>query len=91
MTIASLLVRLIGGKASDTWGRKAVLKVSSGFVLLAMIIIATAETRLQLILGMSLYGFAQGVSSPTLLAWATDLSDPNARGRGLPPLRSFIF
>jgi MFS family permease len=86
MTIASLLVRLIGGKASDTWGRKAVLKVSSGFVLLAMIIIATADTRLQLILGMSLYGFAQGVSSPTLLAWATDLSDPNARGRGVASL-----
>lgn len=90
MTVASLLVRLVGGKASDTWGRKPVLLVCSALILLAMIIIAFAETPLQLIFGISFYGFAQGASSPTLLAWATDLSDPKAKGKGVASLYIFM-
>jgi MFS family permease len=90
MTIASLFVRLIGGKASDTWGRPAVMKVCALMILIAMTIIAFAETRLQLILGISFYGIAQGASSPTLLAWATDLSDPKAKGKGVASLYIFM-
>ena len=90
MTIASLLIRLIGGKASDMWGRKPVLQFCATLVLLSMIIIAFAESKFQLIFGISLYGFAQGASSPTLLAWATDLSDPNAKGRGVASLYIFM-
>jgi predicted MFS family arabinose efflux permease len=30
-----------------------------------------------------LYGLGQGSTSPTLLAWATDLSDDNFRGRAI--------
>jgi MFS family permease len=90
MTIASLMVRLIGGKASDTWGRKPVLRVCSVFILIAMLVIAFADSRLQLTLGVSLYGLAQGASSPTLLAWATDLSDPNSKGRGVASVYIFM-
>jgi MFS family permease len=89
-TIASLTVRLIGGKASDRWGRKPVLYVSVTTVALAMAIIALAESKLQLIVGVTLYGFAQGTTSPTLLAWATDLSDPLRKGRGLASLYIFM-
>jgi MFS family permease len=90
MTLASLAVRLVGGKASDIWGRKLVLQVCAMLILLSMMIIAFAESQLQLILGICFYGFAQGASSPTLLAWATDLSDPTAKGRGVASLYIFM-
>lgn len=90
MTMASLMVRLIGGKASDAWGRKPVLRVCSLLILISMLVIAFAESRLQLILGVSFYGFAQGASSPTLLAWATDLSDPKSKGKGVASVYIFM-
>lgn len=89
-TVASLTVRLIGGKASDRWGRKSVLRISSLIIVASMLIIAFAETKLQLILGVTLYGFGQGATSPTLLAWATDLSDLNFRARGIASLYIFM-
>ena len=90
MTIASLAVRLIGGKASDTYGRKPVLQVCTLMVLLAMIVVASAETRLHLILGVAFYGLAHGTTSPTLLAWATDLSDPKFKGKGVASVYIFM-
>lgn len=90
MTVASLLVRLIGGKASDTWGRKPVLQVCAVMILLSMLVVAFAETRLHLIIGMAFYGLAQGATSPTLLAWATDLSDQQFKGRGVASVYIFM-
>lgn len=90
LTMASLLVRLIGGKASDKWGRKRVLKVSSLTIACGMTTIALADTTTQLILGIVVYGLGQGVTSPTLLAWATDLSDPHHKGRGIASLYIFM-
>jgi MFS family permease len=90
LTVASLLVRLLGGKASDKWGRKSVLKVSSLTIASAMLIIAFADSRLMLIIGITLYGLGQGTTSPTLLAWATDLSQMNYKGRGIASLYIFM-
>lgn len=89
-TVASLLVRFIGGKASDYYGRAQVLKISTVVLTTAMLIIGMAETSFGLILGVSLYGFAHGITSPTLLAWASDLSDENRKGRGLASLYIFM-
>lgn len=86
LTVASLLVRLLGGKASDVYGRQAVLRISTLVMVTAMLIIAYSTTPLQLIIGVTVYGFAQGVTSPTLLAWATDLSPINRKGRGVSSL-----
>ncbi len=86
LTVASLLVRLMAGKASDIYGRVPVLKVSILFILISMAIIGLAETSLMLIVGVSMYGLAQGSTSPTLLAWATDLSSDEHRGRGIASL-----
>jgi MFS family permease len=83
LTVSSLAVRLLGGKASDRWGRKPVLLVALSGIAMAMIIIGFADTRLHLIVGVVLYGLAQGMASPTLLAWATDLSEENHKGRGV--------
>jgi predicted MFS family arabinose efflux permease len=37
-------------------------------------------------IGMTIYGFGQGMAAPTLLAWATDMSDEHHKGRGLASL-----
>ncbi len=86
LTVASLAVRLIAGKASDIYGRVPVLKVSVGLIVLGMLIIGLANQSWILIVGVSLYGLAQGSTSPTLLAWATDLSHDEHRGRGIASL-----
>ncbi|MFZ6012763.1 MAG: MFS transporter [Bacteroidota bacterium] len=89
-TVASLLVRLIGGRASDRWGRKPVLRISTIMIVISMLIIAFAQSKLQLIFGVTVYGLAQGATSPTLLAWATDLSDHLRKGRGVASLYIFM-
>jgi MFS family permease len=90
MTVASLFIRLIGGRASDRYGRQLVLLVCAFFILVSMLVIGFAQTPLQLIVGMTLYGLANGTSSPTLIAWATDLSDPKFRGRGVASVYIFM-
>lgn len=90
LTISSLFVRLVGGKASDKWGRQPVLKISTLVIASAMIIIAVANSSLQLIMGISLYGIGHGMTSPTLLAWATDLSKEGFKGRGIASLYIFM-
>ena len=90
LTIASLLVRLLAGKASDRYGRVEVLRVSTFLIFVAMMIVGMASTPLMLIIGVTLYGFAQGSTSPTLLAWATDLSDDRFKGRGIASLYIFM-
>ena len=89
-TIASLVVRLAGGKVSDHFGRVPVLRVSVFFIVIAMIIIGFAKDQWWVIAGIVLYGFAQGTTSPTLLAWATDLSDEHHKGRGVASLYIFM-
>lgn len=86
LTIASLLVRLMAGKASDRYGRVPVLKFSVSLIVIAMLVIGLSETSAMLLVGVSLYGLAQGSTSPTLLAWATDLSSEEHKGRGIASL-----
>lgn len=90
LTLASLLVRLIAGKASDIYGRVPVLRVSTFLIVISMTVIGTATSQLHLIIGVVLYGFAQGSTSPTLLAWATDLSSVQHKGRGIASLYIFM-
>jgi MFS family permease len=89
-TVASFMIRLIGGKASDKWGRRPILRISSLLIVAGMLIIAFAESRSTLLIGVTVYGLGQGATSPTLLAWATDLSNPNFKGRGIASLYIFM-
>jgi MFS family permease len=90
LTGASLVVRLLGGKASDRWGRRPVLQVSTCLIAASMLVVALADTRLMLVCGVMLYGLGQGATSPTLLAWATDLSPAHHKGRGIASLYMFM-
>lgn len=89
-TIASLIVRLIAGKASDILGRVPVLRFSVLIIMAAMVVMSLADSQWMLIAGIVLYGLGQGSTSPTLIAWATDLSDTHHKGRGLASLYIFM-
>ncbi len=89
-TIASLSVRLLAGKASDRFGRREVLLVSTTLGVASMLVLAFAHAPHYLMIGVTLYGLAQGMTSPTLFAWATDLSDERHKGRGISSLYIFM-
>ena len=89
-TVASLVIRFIAGKASDRYGRVPVLIGSTALTLVAMAMMAIADSPALLMAGVTAYGLAQGATSPTLLAWATDLSDSHHRGRALASLYIFM-
>jgi MFS family permease len=90
LTVSSLVIRLVAGKASDRYGRVAVLKLSIPLMLVAMLTFGLANNAMLLIIGAILYGLAQGSTSPTLLAWATDLCDEEHRGRGIASFYIFM-
>lgn len=90
LTVASLSVRLVAGKASDYYGRRKVLMVSTTLGVIAMIILGLGSTPRDIMIAISLYGLAQGMTSPTLFAWATDLSDEKHKGRGISSLYIFM-
>ena len=89
-TISSLLIRLIAGRASDKYGRVPVLVYCTVLVMISMMIVAVSETPTMLIVGIFLYGLGHGGVSPTLLAWATDLSEKTHRGRAIGSLYIFM-
>lgn len=90
LTISSLSIRLIAGKASDKYGRKKIVILSTFIMAAAMLVLALSKTPMMLITAIAMYGLAQGMTSPTLLAWATDLSDEKHRGRGIASLYIFM-
>ena len=80
-TLSSVAIRIIAGRMSDHYGRKAVLKVSTTLIGTSMIITGLASELWILWTGGVLFGMAYGMNSPTLFAWVTDLSNDSNRGR----------
>jgi len=90
LTVASLSVRLIAGRASDYYGRRSVLILSTALAAIAMLFLGFGDSPADLMISMTLYGLAHGITSPTLFAWATDLSDEKHKGRGISSLYIFM-
>ena len=82
-TVASLVVRLVLGKASDTYGRVPVLRWSAGVLALGLAVLVWSPSVPVFLLGALIFGLGTGLNSPTLYAWTIDLSDPTRRGRGV--------
>jgi MFS family permease len=89
-TLSSLGIRLLAGKTSDRYGRVPVIQVASIIMVLAMITIAFAETKLALMGAGVLFGSAVGMYSPTTAAWVIDLSLDKFRGRALATMYIFL-
>ncbi|MDN3203399.1 MFS transporter [Algoriphagus sediminis] len=82
-TLSSLGIRLIAGKTSDRYGRVPVMRVASVTMILAMVLMAFAETKTALLFSGVLFGSAVGMYSPTTAAWVVDRSLDKFRGRAL--------
>lgn len=85
-TVSSLAIRFIAGKVSDKYGRVMILKISSSSLALSMLYLGFANSPLELVVAAAFFGIAIGMNSPTLFAWAIDLSDDQHRGRGMATL-----
>lgn len=88
-TGSSLLVRFLGGKLSDHFGRILILRYSTLCLCISMIIIGFSTDSISYFAGAFLFGIGYGLNSPTLFAWAVDLSPEKSIGRGISTL--FIF
>ncbi|SES93110.1 MFS transporter [Hymenobacter actinosclerus] len=82
-TGASLVVRLVGGRSSDKYGRVPVLIGSSGVMIAALLLLAFAPSVPGFLAGAVLFGLGTGLNSPTIYAWTVDLSHPERRGRAV--------
>ena len=82
-TVASLVVRLVAGKSSDTAGRVAVLRWSAGVLAGGLALLVWAPSVPVFLAGAVVFGLGTGLNSPTLYAWTIDLSHPERRGRGV--------
>ena len=90
LTISSLGIRLIAGKTSDRYGRVVVLRAAVICMMLAMVAVAFAETKVVLLSSGILFGAAVGMYSPTTTAWVVDLSLDKFRGRALATMYIFL-
>lgn len=82
-TIASLVVRLFFAKSSDKYGRIPILMISSGILIVSMMLCAFTTSIWIFVLAAILFGFSWGFNTPTLMAWTVDLSHENYRGRAV--------
>ena len=82
-TVASLVIRLVAGKASDKYGRIIVLIFSSITMILSMVLLSYAHTIIMVIISASILGFSVGMNGPTIMAWTVDLCKPEHRGRAV--------
>ena len=82
-TVASLAVRLVAGKASDTHGRVPVLRWSTALLALGLAVLVWSPSVPVFLVGAVIFGLGTGLNSPTLYAWTIDLSHPERRGRGV--------
>jgi MFS family permease len=80
--ISTILIRLLTSSISDRIGRRQILFVGCILLVISMILIATSQSLNTYILAAVMFGFATGISSPTLFAWTADLSSINRRGVG---------
>ncbi|MGB3851198.1 MAG: MFS transporter [Tunicatimonas sp.] len=82
-TGASVAVRVLAGKASDRYGRIAVLRVATLTLMVGMLLTGWATTVPMFIAGGVVFGLGAGMNTPTVFAWTIDLSRDRYRGRAM--------
>lgn len=80
--ISTIIVRLLSGSLSDKIGRRKTLLIGNFFLMTSMISIGLSDSITFYTIAAIIFGFATGISSPTLFAWTADLSAFNRRGVG---------
>ena len=82
-TISSMMVRFFAGKISDQKGRVLVIKLGLVLLIVALVLLASIDAKIGLILGGLMYGISTGILSPALNAWTIDFSKPDERGKAM--------
>jgi MFS family permease len=80
-TAAAVLTRVVGGGLSDAVGRRAVVLPTLLMLAAAVLLLAFVRSVGMLMTAAALFGLAQGLSYPTLNAFAVDLSAEAHLGR----------
>lgn len=81
-TISTLVIRLFTASLSDIIGRRKTLLIAMSILGISMAMVAASNSKVMFLSAALLYGVASGISSPTLMAWMADLSNPKRRGVG---------
>ena len=82
-TLTSILSRVVAGKASDRYGRLAVIAVAVLATTASLLVIGFAATPAQLLFGGALLGFSMGIAAPATFAWTVDRADDRRRGTAM--------
>ncbi|BCX11431.1 MAG: multidrug resistance protein [Thermosynechococcus sp.] len=81
--IASFIGRVLTGAASDRWGRGIFISASLAAYIISMVLLAQAQTAMDILWAAILEGLAGGVLIPMVAALMADRSIPQERGRVL--------
>ena len=82
-TLLSVLSRLVAGRASDKYGRTNVLIWSVSLLILSLLSFHFVNSGTGLLIATGGLGFAMGMSSPAVFAWAIDRCEDENRGKAL--------
>jgi MFS family permease len=80
--VSTIIVRLFSARLSDKIGRRKTMIIGFSLLLISMLLIGFSRDLTSYIVSSIIFGFATGISSPTLFAWTADLSHPERRGVG---------
>ena len=71
---ASIVARLVAGKASDRHGRVELLMVGAVLLAVGMTLFSNATTIPMLLVAGVVYGLSIGINMPAIFAWTIDLA-----------------
>ena len=81
-----IVVRVLAGRLADRYGRIPVLLPAIMAFVAALLVIASANHVLVLLLGALLLGLGFGIAHPTILAMAVDRAPPGRQGASMSTL-----
>ena len=74
VVVASVVTRLLAGKASDKHGRVELMLVGALLLAVGMVMFSYAQTVPMLLAAGVIYGLSVGINMPTIFAWTVDLA-----------------
>lgn len=87
---SSLFVRFLAGRWSDRYGRKPMAAIGSFVLAAGMIVLAFTQGLWMYTISSGLFGIGFGLLSPSLFAWAVDLSEEGRKGKAIGTLFLYL-
>jgi MFS family permease len=82
-TLASVVPRLVAGRASDIYGRKPVVVLGVAFVVVGMCLGLFMPHKGWFLVSGVVYGVGVGMYAPAITAWVVDVCPPQRKGLGV--------